>query len=151
MFLYGVVFACALTLAVRAQDATDDVCSEGGSITDQARFAAIREDLLAKLHLSSLPISDAETSDGDGVDPALLQAYEAAVRAQQARARETESCDGGRGRPSFAKRISLFFPAEVSRIYPSPDMLEKEADDHDSKDETCTLAWFAKYYCVHSD
>ena len=139
MLLRSAVFACALMLAVRAQDTVDDVCSESGSITDQTRFAAIREDLLAKLHLSSLPISDVETSDNDSVDPASLQAYEAAVRAHQARARETEPCGGGRGRPSFAKRISLFFPTEASRIYPSPDMLEKEADC-DSKDETRTLA-----------
>lgn len=144
MLLRSAVFACALMLAVRAQDTANDVCSESGSITDQARFAAIREDILAKLHLSSLLISDVETSDNDSVDPALLQAYEAAVRAQQARARETESCGGhghgGRGsRPSFAKRLSLFFPAETSRIYPSPDMLEK-GPAHDSKDETRTPA-----------
>ena len=137
MFFHCAVLASVLLLAVCARGSSDAVCRERGSVTDQKRFAAIRDDLMAKLNFPSKYFNAAEEPDSERVvDSAMMLAYEAAVRAQQARARESHICDqhGGRGMPSFAKRISLFFPAETSRVYPSPDILEKKEEDQNAKD-----------------
>ena len=136
MFFRCAVLASVLLLAVRARGTSDAVCRERGSVTDQKRFAAIRDDLMAKLNFPSRYFNAAEAPDGErvDVDSAMMLAYEAAVRAQQARAKESHICDGGRGMPSSAKRISLFFPAETARVYPSPDILEKKKEDQNTKD-----------------
>lgn len=140
MFSYSsiAVFAAALLSGlptIRPQDSVDieTVCSADDDI---ARFAVIREDLIAKLNPfmsvniteESNLIYDSLSNVSREIDPALLTVYEAAARALRTESEEElSSCDRGRGTPSFAKRISLFFPASSGVTYMPSEILEENA------------------------
>lgn len=137
MFAYSsiAVFAAALLSnlpTVRPQE-SQTVCSADDDVT---RFAIIREDLIAKLNPfmsvniteESNLIYDSLSNVSGEIDPALLTVYEAAARTLRTESEEElSSCDRGRGTPSFAKRISLFFPATSGVTYMPSEILEENA------------------------
>ena len=137
MFAYSSIalFAAALLSnlpTTRPQD-TQTVCSADDDVT---RFAIIREDLIAKLNPfmsvniteESNLIYDSLSNVSGEIDPALLTVYEAAARTlRTGPEEELSSCDRGRGTPSFAKRISLFFPATSGVTYMPSEILEENA------------------------
>lgn len=120
---------------IRPQRSADiktlDICSANDDIT---RFSAIRKDLIAKLNLfmsvnitEESPLSyDSLPNVSRGIDPALMTVYEAASKALLAE-EEPSVCDRGRGTPSFAKRISLFFPVNSSVIHMPSEILQENA------------------------
>lgn len=149
-------FAAALLSnlpTIRPQQSADintlDLCSANDDI---ARFSAIREDLIAKMNLlmsvnitEELPLSyDTTLNASREIDPALLTMYEAASKALHAE-EELSGCDRGRGTPSFAKRISLFFPVSSSVIHMPSEILQENAYGKDVvlyKCPSCTVQAF---------
>ena len=158
MFSYSgiVVFLFVLLLSdlpVTYPQDIDQLCSvSGGGITDKSRFGVIRDDLLAKLNLF-LPLDTTEALSNDSsqldrprqIDPALVMAYEVAARVgADPKASGCSDSDSGRGTPSFAKRISLFFPENSSLAYLPPELLtshrhKNEQGERIIKSYTCKI------------
>lgn len=139
MFAYSsiAVFVAAALLCnlptIRPQH-SDDIGAVCSANDDETRFAVIREDLIAKLNpFMSVNITEESNLTYDSLsnasremDPALLTVYEAAARTLRTQPEEDlPSCNRGRGTPSFAKRISLFFPASSGVTLMPSEILEE--------------------------
>lgn len=108
-------------------DADSTTCS---AAADEARFAAMREDILVKISsVLSLNVSsewmshESVQNTSRQVDPALLSAYRAASRALEGT--DEADCERGRGTP-FAKHIAVLFPINSSVAYMPPEMVSHE-------------------------
>lgn len=151
VWIFAVVALVVLPTQVqpRASDSEDassavpGVCSSWSS---NRRLSAIRDDILSKLspYLSfdstSRQFAGGDNDTGNGsrsVDPALVSAYEALSQVLTTEdSVESAGCirpDRGRGTPAFAKRISLFFPANASVFYPPSERHQENESKHHSK------------------
>lgn len=113
----------AISLCLAVVDAQEPItfaaCTENDTVIRQARIAAIRDEIMAKLHLTEPPPNPRKLT---AINKSTLSAYRAAVQTanRQSLGRSREC----RRDTFFAKLLSVYFPTSYRAVIPPADMFE---------------------------
>ena len=117
--IWIVISLCFASVVGAQEPITFAACTENDTVIRQARIAAIRDEILAKLHITEPPPNPRKLT---AINKSTLSAYRAAVqtakRQSQGRSRECTRDT------FFAKLLSVYFPTSYRPVIPPANMFE---------------------------
>ena len=90
------------------------------SVLQERRLAAVRNEILAKLRLTHVPVNPTKPHE---VDKEAFSAYNLAVRTNDRRNGARRECSS-QSDSLYAKQLRLYFPASYERVIPPAELFE---------------------------